>query len=145
MYVWKIFVQVFNHVEIIVVRQVWMKPPDDMKLRKGFAIVLMSVFHDLIKRHCIRTLVSVVFAKSAEPAFIDADIGMVDMPVVDIKSGISVYLLPHNIGHCAEPQKIVTFFENHPVFEPEPVARLYFLRKRTKIFVCYFFVKPIHR
>ena len=123
--------QLFNapeHVEIKGEGQVRVAAADDVDLGDGLVGPLLDLAQDLLQGHLIGPRLPGLAAEGAELAPIDADIGVVDMLVVDIEGLAPVQPLPHHLGQGPDPQQIGALKQRQAVFpvqtdSPRPPCR----------------------
>ena len=95
-----------EQLDIIGKRQVRMNSADHVDLDDGLIKSLTHLVLDLLNAHLIGQLVFLLPAEGAELTEIGADIGIVDVLVVDEIGVVAVFPFPDHIGQIADGQDV---------------------------------------
>ncbi len=106
--------------KVIGIRQVRMNATDHVNLGYWFIQPLPHLVLDLFDAHLIRQLMAFLLAKGAELTEIGADIGIVDVLIVDKEGLVAVLALADTIGQPADGQQIRAFIQPPTVVLRKP-------------------------
>lgn len=98
-----------------------MQSTHDMEFRYG-GRRLGSCFQYLLQGHGVGVVLRGVFAESAEPAAIHADIGVIDMAILIEIDTSAAFALVQDVSHPAEAKKVVAVIELHCLRHPQALA-----------------------
>src|SRR4030042_3324210 len=109
-----------EHLHIKRKRQRRMATPDDMNLGDGLGQPSLHLGEDLPQGHLIGPLLPCLLPEGAEFTAIDADVGIIEVLVVNIKCLAAVEALPHDIRQITHPQEVRTLKKGKAVLRGEP-------------------------
>src|SRR3954468_6380797 len=109
-----------------------MQPPDHVDLRNPKPQSVCHSSYDLLSGmlKCVR--VPLFCGKSAKLAGENADIGIVNVTIMDVGSEIAVFPFAHHAGQNAQGIEIGASIKSERVRFRDSLARLYLLRDRPE-------------
>ncbi len=115
--------QPFNAPEHLQVKgkgQVRMATAHDVDLGDGFVAPGLDPGEDLLQGHLVGPRLSGLAAKGAELAAVDANVGVVEVLVIDVIGPAAVEPLAHHLGQGPHPQQIGALEQGQAVFPVQP-------------------------
>ena len=106
-----------QEIKVIGKRQVRMNATDHVDFADRFVETLPDLGLNFLNAHLVGERMPLFFAKGTEFTEIGADVGVVDMLVIDEKSLVAVLSFPDNIGLITEGEDVGMMEEGSPIFD----------------------------
>src|SRR5438270_4228125 len=107
--------QLLHKIEIPVFFQCGMQPADHVHLRHSEAERIAHHADDFVNRVLKGVCIALFSGESAELAGEQANVGVIDVAIVDISCVVAVLSLTHNVGNYSEGVKIVRAIESESI------------------------------
>jgi hypothetical protein len=109
-----------------------MAAADDVNLGDGLMQAVLDPGQDLLQGHLIGPFLSGFSPKRAEFAAIDADVGIIEVLVVNVKGFAAMQPLPDDVRQKAHPQEVFAVKERQAVMRIKPFPLKHLLMDRNE-------------
>ena len=124
MHLWPHLLDAAQEIKIIGKRQVRMNATDHMDLADRFVESLPDLGLDLLNTHLVGERMPFFFAECTKFTEIRADVGIVNVLIIDKKGLVPVLSFSDNIGQIAEGEDIGVVEKRTPIFKAQALFRI---------------------